>query len=1070
MVEFFIRRPIFATVCALLIVLAGAVTLPTIPISLYPQLAPPQVVVSCNYVGANSQDVESAVTIILEQAINGVEGMRYMSSASSNDGTSTITITFQTGYDLDIAAVDVQNRVATAQGRLPATVNSTGISITKANSNFVLLAGFISPDHSLSPDFIQNYLDVYVSDALKRIPGVGNVVSFGGANYAMRIWLDPAKLAARGLTPLDVTNALEDQNVEVPAGQLGVPPSDPKQVYQMAVRVAGRLSDPHQFENIILKSNAPAASVATAASDNGSGIVLLKDVGRAELGAESYGSRLKYSGGDAVGLGVQQLSNANAIDVDKRCKAALVELQKSFPPGLQGFVAVDTTTVVSDSIREVEKTLTEAIVIVIVVIFLFLQDWRATIIPAITIPVSLIGTFAFIKLFGFSINSLTLFGITLATGLVVDDAIVVIENVQRHLEDQTVTGTDDCVHDPHKATTVAMAEVTSAVIATSLVLISVFVPVSFFPGTTGILYKQFSLTIAFSIAISAFNALTLSPALAAVFLRPETRPHGLIAVFLDPVEALIRKTIALYAIVVTWVVRWRYVFLVLFVMGLSATVYMYNHVPTAFVPAEDQGYFMILVQTPPGASLSYTTDFADKGAAIVQQDPDVFGTFAVMGFSLTGGNSPNAGVIFAPLNPVADRTKKGPGHTAHDVVVRLLPKLLATPGGTLYAAEPPAIQGIGRVGGFQFMLQDGGRNTFTDIDRVAHTLVGAARDPSAGLLNLNTTFTANDPQLSVTIDRQKALAMGVPMAQITAAMGTFMGSSYVNDFSFNNRSYRVYVQADQQFRRNASDLRQYYVRSNAGQMVPLDNLVALSETSGPQVINHYNMFRSAEIDGSPAEGLSSGQGLANMEKLFNKLKMPGMMFSWTGLALEEQESAGKALLIFGLGLLVVYLTLSAQYESFFLPFIILLAVPMAVLGALGLVAARGISDDVYVQIGLVMLIGLSAKNSILIVEFAEQQLHNHGKSIIEAAIIAAELRLRPILMTSFAFILGMLPLCFATGAGALGRHSVGTAVVGGMLVSTILNLFFIPVLYVLFKTVSGAVWRPKPAPSLPPCD
>jgi HAE1 family hydrophobic/amphiphilic exporter-1 len=1070
LVEFFIRRPIFATVCALLIVLAGAVTLPTIPISLYPQLAPPQVVVSCNYVGANSQDVESAVTIILEQAINGVEGMRYMSSASSNDGTSTITITFQTGYDLDIAAVDVQNRVATAQGRLPATVNSTGISITKANSNFVLLAGFISPDHSLSPDFIQNYLDVYVSDALKRIPGVGNVVSFGGANYAMRIWLDPAKLAARGLTPLDVTNALEDQNVEVPAGQLGVPPSDPKQVYQMAVRVAGRLTDPHQFENIILKSNAPAASVATAASDNGSGIVLLKDVGRAELGAESYGSRLKYSGGDAVGLGVQQLSNANAIDVDKRCKAALLELQKSFPPGLQGFVAVDTTTVVSDSIREVEKTLTEAIVIVIVVIFLFLQDWRATIIPSITIPVSLIGTFAFIKLFGFSINSLTLFGITLATGLVVDDAIVVIENVQRHLENQTVAGTDDCVHDPHKATTVAMAEVTSAVIATSLVLISVFVPVSFFPGTTGILYKQFSLTIAFSIAISAFNALTLSPALAAVFLRPETRPHGLIAVFLDPVEALIRKTIALYAIVVTWVVRWRYVFLVLFVMGLSATVYMYNHVPTAFVPAEDQGYFMILVQTPPGASLSYTTDFADKGAAIVQQDPDVYGTFAVMGFSLTGGNSPNAGVIFAPLNPVADRTKKGSGHTAHDVVVRLLPKLLATPGGTLYAVEPPAIQGIGSVGGFQFMLQDGGRNTFTDIDRVAHTLVGAARDPSAGLLNLNTTFTANDPQLSVTIDRQKALAMGVPMAQITAAMGTFMGSSYVNDFSFNNRSYRVYVQADQQFRRNASDLRQYYVRSNAGQMVPLDNLVALSETSGPQVINHYNMFRSAEIDGSPAEGLSSGQGLANMEKLFNKLKMPGMMFSWTGLALEEQESAGKALLIFGLGLLVVYLTLSAQYESFFLPFIILLAVPMAVLGALGLVAARGISDDVYVQIGLVMLIGLSAKNSILIVEFAEQQLHNHGKSIIEAAIIAAELRLRPILMTSFAFILGMLPLCFATGAGALGRHSVGTAVVGGMLVSTVLNLFFIPVLYVLFKTVSGAVWKPKPASSLPPCD
>ena len=1075
MVEFFIRRPIFATVCALLIVLAGAVTMPTIPISLYPELAPPQVVVSCNYVGANSQDVESAVTIILEQAINGVEGMRYISSTSSNDGSSTITITFQTGYNLDIAAVDVQNRVATAQGRLPATVNNTGISITKANSNFVLAAGFISPDHSLSPAFISNYLDVYVADALKRVPGVGAVIIFGERKYAMRIWLDPTKLAARGLTPLDVNNALAEQNVEVPAGQLGVPPSDPHQAYQMAVRVVGRLTDPNQFENIILKSNAasaPAGSVASTPPASGSGVVLLKDVGRAELGAETYSTSLRYgdntfSQGDAIGIGVQQLSNANALDVDKRCKAVFAELQKSFPPGLAGFIAVDTTTVVSDSIKEVEKTLAEAIVIVIIVIFLFLQDWRATLIPAITIPVSLIGTFAFIKLFGFSINSLTLFGITLATGLVVDDAIVVIENVQRHLEGMVIVGKEDCAHDPHKATIVAMAEVTSAVIATSLVLISVFVPVSFFPGTTGILYKQFSLTIAFSIAISAFNALTLSPALAALFLRPETRPTGLLGLLLNPVEAVIQKVIAGYVVVVTWVVKWRYAFLVLFVAGLGATVYMYNHVPTAFVPVEDQGYFMILVQTPPGASLSYTTDFADKGTKIVQQDPDVFGTFSVMGFSLSGGSSPNSGLIFAPLKPVDDRTKKGPGHSAHDIVARVAPKLFGVPGGILFAVEPPAIQGIGTVGGFQFILQDGGRNTFSDIDRIAHTLVGAARDPSAGLVNLNTTFTANDPQLYVTIDRQKAEAMGVPMSQITAAMGTFMGSSYVNDFNFNNRSYRVYVQADQQFRRNAGDLRQYYVRSNAGQMVPLDNLVALSETSGPQVINHYNLFRSAEIDGSPAEGLSSGQGLVNMEKLFDKFKMPGMTFEWTGLALEEIESQGKALLIFGLGLLVVYLTLSAQYESFFLPFIILLAVPMAVLGALGLVAARGISDDVYVQIGLVMLIGLSAKNSILIVEFAEQQIEQ-DKSIIVAAIVAAQLRLRPILMTSFAFILGVLPLYFATGAGALGRHSVGTAVVGGMLVSTILNLFFIPVLYVLLKTFLSLFKSKKP--ELPPCD
>jgi HAE1 family hydrophobic/amphiphilic exporter-1 len=1063
LVEFFIRRPIFATVCALLIVLAGAVSVPTIPISLYPELAPPQVVVSCNYVGANSQDVESAVTIILEQAINGVEGMRYMSSTSANDGTSTITITFQTGYSLDIAAVDVQNRVATAQGRLPAAVNNTGISITKASSNFVLAAGFLSPDHSLSSAFISNYLDVYVSDALKRVPGVGNVIIFGERKYAMRIWLDPTKLAARGLTPLDVNNALTEQNVEVPAGQLGTPPSDPHQSYQMAVRVVGRLTDPHQFENIILKSNAasaPAGSVATTAPAAGSGIVLLRDVGRAELGAETYDTSLRFAGGgfaegEAIGIGVQQLSNANALDVDKGCRAVLAELEKSYPPGLQGVIAVDFARVVSDSIKEVEKTLAEAIVIVIVVIFLFLQDWRATIIPAVTIPVSLIGTFAFIKIFGFSINSLTLFGITLATGLVVDDAIVVIENVQRHLEEG--------VADAHEATSIAMREVTSAVIATSLVLISVFVPVSFFPGTTGILYKQFSLTIAFSIAISAFNALTLSPALAALLLRRERHLGGLLGL----VDKGIKKIIAGYAVAVTWVVKMRYAFLVLFVAGLAATVFMYNHVPTAFVPVEDQGYFIIIVQTPPGASLSYTTDFADKGAELVRQDQDVFGTFSVMGFSLSGGSSPNSGLIFAPLKPVDDRTKLGKGHDAHAIVARIAPRLFGVPGGVLFAVEPPAIQGIGSVGGFQFILQDGGRNTFADIDRIAHTLVGAARDPKYGLVNLNTQFTANDPQLYVTIDRQKAEAMGVPLSQITAAMGTYMGSSYINDFNFNNRSYRVYVQADQQFRRSAADLRQYYVRSNAGQMVPLDNLVALSETSGPQVIDHYDLFRSAEIDGSPAEGLSSGQGLDNMQKLFDKFKMPGMTFSWTGLALEEVESSGKTVIIFGLGLLVVYLTLSAQYESFALPFIILLAVPMAVLGALSLVAARGISDDVYVQIGLVMLIGLSAKNSILIVEFAEQQLE-HGKSIIDAAIIAAELRLRPILMTSFAFILGVMPLYFASGAGALGRHSVGTAVVGGMLLSTVLNLFFIPVLYVLFKTVLGLFKRKRPLPPAPP--
>lgn len=1047
MVDFFIRRPVFATVCALLIILAGAISIPTLPISLYPQLAPPQVVVTSNYVGANSSIVESAVTIPLEQSINGVEGMRYMSSVSANDGTSAITVTFNTGYDLNIAAVDVQNRVASASGRLPAAVNSTGISITKANANFVLVAGFISPDHSLSNQFISNYVDVYVRDAIKRVPGVGEAVVFGERKYAMRLWLDPAKLAARNLTALDVTTALQEQNIEIAAGQVGSPPNSGTQDFQMAVRVVGRLSSPKEFENIVIKNQAGAANGA------GAGLVLLKDVGRAELGAENYATSLKFSGGDAVGLGIQQLATANALDVSKQCKAVLEDLKKSFPPGMTYVVAVDTTQVVSDSIREVLITLVEAVVIVIIVIFLFLQDWRATIIPAVTIPVSLIGTFLFVKLFGFSINSLTLFGITLATGLVVDDAIVVIENVQRHISEGD--------RDPHHATSVAMGEVTSAVIATSLVLISVFVPVSFFPGTTGILYKQFSLTIAFAIAISAFNALTLSPAMAAILLRPEQHHGGLLKLIDDAIKALGRW----YASLVTFLVmRFKIAVFALFLAGLGATYYIYNAVPTAFVPAEDQGYFLCIVQTPPGASLSYTADVADKASKIIRENKDVLGTFSVMGFSLSGGSSPNAGIIFAPLNPIDERVKLGKGHSAKEIVADIAPKLFAVPGGIVAATEPPAIQGIGAVGGFQFELLDQGKNSFGDISGVVQKMIGQTRAPGSKLMRLYSPYTANDPQVSVTIDREKAKSIGVPLSQITAAMSTFMGSSYVNDFDFNNRSYRVYVQADAPFRKTSVDLRQYYVRSNSGAMVPLDNLVAITETSGPQIIYHYNLFRSAEIDGSPAEGLSSGQGLTAMQELFEKNKLPGMKFTWTGLALEEIESAGKAIIIFGLGLLVVYLTLSAQYESFALPFIILLAVPMAILGALGLIAARGLVDDVYVQIGLVMLIGLSAKNSILIVEFAEQ-LRGHGRSIAEAAIEAAELRLRPILMTSFAFILGVLPLYFATGAGALGRHSVGTAVVGGMLLSTVLNLAFIPVLYVLLKTFLESFGKKPDAPA-----
>jgi HAE1 family hydrophobic/amphiphilic exporter-1 len=1042
-VDFFIHRPVFATVCALLIILAGAICIPNLPVAMYPTLAPPTVTVAAAYIGADAETVEKAVTIPLEEAINGVEGMRYISSSSTSSGISTITVTFNTGYNIDIGAVDVQNRVASAQGRLPGEVIATGVTITKVNTNFVFGAGFFARDGRYSNYFISNYLDVYVKDALKRVPGVGDVMIFGERKYAMRVWLDPARLAARNLTATDVLSALSEQNVEIPAGQLGEPPAGTGQSFQIPVRVVGRLTSPEEFDNLIVKNSA-------------NGLVLLKDVGHAEVGAEDYSSVIKYSGQEAMGIGVIQLANANALDVDRQAKAALVQLSKSFPPGLEYAIAFDSTTAVGESIREVLYTLGEAIVIVIAVIFLFLLDWRATIIPAVTIPVSLIGTFAFVKAFGFSINSLTLFGITLATGLVVDDAIVVIENVQRHLHLEH--------SDPHEATSRAMREVTSAVIATSLVLIAVFVPVSFFPGTTGILYRQFSLTIAFSIAISAFNALTLSPALSAIFLRgEEARTHQLdflhidfvsraFAAFIHGADRAISWLSSTYARIVNVALKVRYALLVLFFAGLWATVWIYRTVPTGFIPQEDQGYLMVIVQAPPGSSIAYTTALADKGAAIIAQNPDVGGLFELIGFSFSGAAS-NQGLMF--VNTLPNGRPRGKGHSTADILREIAPKLqmlMFIPNGGLVAAfQPPAVQGVGSYGGFQFELQDQGSNTLTDLDRVAHQMVGGSRATPA-LSNLITTFSANDPQVLVRIDRDKAKAMNIPISQIATTLNVFMGSEYVNDFDYNNRTYRVYVQADQPFRMKSDDLHNYYVRSDSGQMVPLDNLVTVVDTAGPPVINHYNLFRAVEIDGSPAPGYSSGQALTAMDQLAAKSVMPGMTYDWTGLTLDEIESGGKALLIFALGIVVVYLTLSAQYESFALPFIILLAVPMAVLGALGLVSLRGLANDVYCQIGLVMLIGLSAKNSILIVEFAEQ-LRRKGRSISDAAVEAAELRLRPILMTSFAFILGVLPLVFATGAGSLGRRSVGTTIVGGMLLSTVLNLIFIPALYVILSQV-----------------
>jgi HAE1 family hydrophobic/amphiphilic exporter-1 len=1025
-VDFFIRRPVFATVCALLIVLGGAIAIPTLPVAQFPQLAPPQVVVSSSYIGANAQAVETAVTIPLEQAINGSPGMKYITSSSGNDGSSTITATFDVTRDVDLASVDVQNRVNQALGRLPNTVKNTGIIITKQTGGFVFAAGVYSDNGQYDSLFLSNYLDVYVRDALKRVKGVGDAIIFGERKYAMRLWLDPERLAQRGLSATTVLNALIEQNVQVAAGQLGQPPSNPKQDYQISVRAIGRLSEPKEFENIILKTGTDGT------------LVRIKDVGRAELGAEDYSSVLRFNGHEAVGMAITQLPGANALDVDRAGKEELKRLSKNFPPGLKYAEAFDTTTVIGESIRDVLITLLEAIFLVVLVIYIFLQDLRSTFIPAITIPVSLIGTFIFVKLLGFSINTLTLFGITLATGLVVDDAIVVIENVERHIMEG--------ISEPHNAASVAMKEVAGAVVATSLVLVSVFVPVALFPGTTGILFRQFALTIAFSVSISAFNALTLTPALSAIFLgHHRVRAQG---AFFRLFNRTFDSGAAFYRSTVRRVVEHRAPALLAFALVLGAAIFLYLRIPQGFIPEDDQGYLIVAVQTPQGASLAFTQDVCAKVEKAVSHFPEITGAFTVVGFSFSG-NAPNRGMVFLNLADFKDR--KGPGHRGPDVVEKLRGPLAAIPGGLVIPFSPPAVEGLGQFGGFTFEIEDLGRNTLQTLADTANQVVGTG-NKSGKVTGLFTSFTANDPQVLVKIDREKAKSLQVPFSQVTDALQVFMGSVYVNDFDFNNRSYRVYLQADQKFRSEAKDMRGYYLRSDTGKMVPLDNIVQIEQTANPQVITHYNLFRSAEINGSAMPGLSSGQGLAAMEDIAKKVLPRGMTFEWSGLSLEEIESGGKAAILFGLGLIFVYLTLAAQYESYVLPFIILLGVPVALLGALGAIALRGLSNDVYAQIGLVMLIGLSSKNAILIVEFAEQ-LQDEGLSTIDAAIEAARIRLRPILMTSLAFILGVVPLMVATGAGAAGRVSVGTTVFGGMIAATTLNLLFIPMLYVVVRSI-----------------
>ncbi len=1043
-VDFFIKRPIFATVCALIIILAGVVSIPTLPLAEYPNIAPPTVSVSSAYTGASAETVESAVTTPLEQQINGAQNVKYITSTSGNDGTSSINIAFDLDRDLDLAAVDVQSRVSAVQGRLPEEVKRTGVTVAKVSTAFVLAIGVGAMDGRYSSQFLSNYADVYIKDALKRVKGVGDVRIFGERKYSMRIWLDPHKLANKGLTPQDVVAAINDQNVQVAAGQIGEAPLPKNQMFQMSVRAMGRLKTAEEFENMVIRAGV------------GGQLIKLKDVGRAELGAEDYSNIVRFRGREAVGIGVFQRPGSNALEVSKGVREAMVQLSKRFPPGMQYEFAFDTTLAVRESIKEVLITLAQAVSLVVLVIFLFLQSWRSTLIPIFTIPVSLIGTFAVMKVLGFSINTLTLFGITLATGLVVDDAIVVIENISRFIEDKNLIGSD--------AASRAMAEVTGAVIAISLVLGAVFVPVAFFPGTTGQLYKQFALTIAISVAISTFNALTLTPALSALWLKKsKTDGGGLMSIIFRPFNWLLATLRNGYGASLRFVLKVKPLAVLLFAGLVFATYWLYKTVPSSFIPNEDKGYFIVLIQAPQGVSLNYTVNILKDIEGELDKCPEIASSFGIAGFSFSGTN-PNNGIVFSSLKPWHER--RGHEHSLEGIIERIRRPLSGITGAMCIPFSPPSIQGLGNFGGFAFELQD---LYGTDIQHLA----GVTKDmmikgnQNKQLRGVFSSFTANSPQLIAEVMRDRARALNVFLNDIFGTLQILLGSQYVNDFDLGNRIYRVYVQGDQLFRSNPKNLEEFYVRSRNGQMIPLNNLIKVERTTSPQTITHYNLFRSAEINGSAAPGVSSGEAINQMEQLAASVLPQGMSYEWSGISREEIESGPQTIILFARGIVVVFLVLAAQYESFFDPVIILLAVPLAMLGALLAQWLRGLENDVFCQIGLVMLVGLASKNAILIVEFANH-LKAQGENAFEAVVQAAQIRFRPILMTSLAFVMGIMPLVFATGAGAASRQSLGTAVCGGMLVSTVLSLYFVPVIYLIIGDLRDRIKGKKRAPDKPP--
>jgi HAE1 family hydrophobic/amphiphilic exporter-1 len=1076
----FIVRPVLTTVCSLLIVIAGLIALPILPIENLPDIAPPTVKVTSRYTGADAVSVEEGVTTVLEQQINGVENMDFITSTSAADGTSAITVSFASGTDGDINQVNVQNRVALAEPQLPAEVRQSGVTVSKASNSILLVYNLTSSDPAdpFRVETLSGVLDQGLTDQLKRVPGVGEVAYFGNRKLAIRLWLDPDRLTQAKLSAADVVAALQSQNRLVPAGQVGGPPSPDGQPFTFTVQLQGRLLRNEDFENLVLRSTADG------------GLLRLRDVGRVRLGGETYDiNATDLRDVPSVGLAVYQLSGSNALEVSAGVKQVLDEFQAGLPPGMKLERIYDVTDFITASIQGVTNSLRDAVVLVVLILFLFLQDWKATLVPGIAIPVALVGTFAFVKAFGFSLNQLTLFGLVLATGLVVDDAITVIEGTaSRRAEGLTAL----------QAAKATMDELFGAVLATSLVLFAVFLPVLFFPGATGTIYKQFAATILFAIAISTFNALTFSPMLSALLLarqegEPGRRAYAIAGLVLGAIYGLLVglsgsrtpqlvliHTLAYagvgiglgwftpvifrwfnraygqaeqgYAAALSWVLARRRLVMAGLAGGIALTAVAFNAIPAGFVPVEDQGYGFVIVQAPDGGSAQTTSALNRQVTALLRQEPSIQAAAAFSGAGFDG-NAPNRGLMFFGTRNWSER--RGADQTMEAIVARLNRRFAALREGRVIAIQPPSIPGYGNAGGFEFQMLDrsGGALDLPRFFGAAGQLIQQANaDPT--LDRVFTQFSPEAPQLKITVDRARLASLGIDYAQAMQTLSLNFGGAYVNDTFQEGKVRRVYVQADAPFRATPQRLEELYVNDARGEPVPLAEFITITPATGPTVIPHFNLYRSIKVEGMAAPGFSSGQAIQRMGEVFNRLGVNGIGYDWTGLSREEVKAGALAIVIFALGILVVYLVLAGQYESISDPLIILMTVPTAMLGALVFLSLRGEVLNIYAQVGLVMLIGLAAKNGILIVDLANQRLAE-GASALEAAREAARSRLRPIIMTAISSLFGFLPLVLASGAGARSQTSLGTVVFGGLLVATVLSLFVVPVFYVVMKQWLG---------------